>query len=260
MGHALLGELPDTAPWRKVVELIAAGAFAADVAQATIQAAEKGLLLATDDRGLSYAVYLLSQIVLASRSENFAANLNLADIRVQAEPTTLDVVAAFTEAVDRQLWEKGGRTDLGEMAQLAAVETLTSQVSIRSGRLYGTSAADVKDSIREMSTRAGFARFYREFFARFTQRFLTYHLGRQLSLHVGGPNERFANLEQHNEFLGRLRTHCREAALIVQEFAGDWYSKAHFEGGITQGKARGFVNKCLDKLRKELLIRGRRDV
>lgn len=260
MGHALLGELPDTAPWRRVVETVASGGSAAEVAGATTQAAEKGLLLARDDYGLSYAVYLLSQIVLAARSDNFSASLNLADVRVGAEPSTLEIVSAFSAAVDRHLWERGGRTDLGEMAQLAAAETLASQVAARSGRLYGTTAADVKDSVREMSTQAGFARFYREFFARFTQRFLTYHLGRQLSQHVGGPNERFANLEQHNEFLGQLRTHCREAALIVQDFAGDWYSKANFEGGITQGKARGFVNKCLDKLRKELLIRGQRDV
>lgn len=260
MGHTRLGVLPDTVPWRRVVETIAGGATAAQVAAETTKAAHQGLDLALDDRGLSYVVFLLSQVALAARTDGFAASLNQADVRVGAEPTTLDIVGSFTEAVDRYLLERGGRTDIGEMAQLAAAETLAAQIGDRSRRLYETAAADVQDSVREMSTQAGFADLSRDFFARFTQKFLTYHLGRQLSLHVGGPNERFASAQQHNEFLRQLRAHCRQASLIVKQFAGEWYSKANFEGGITQAKARGFAKKCIDKMQKELLRRGKRDV
>ena len=76
MGHTLLGELPDAAPWRRVVETIAGGDSAAAVSGATTQAAEKGLL-GRDDYGLSYEVYLLSHIVLAARGESFSAPLKV---------------------------------------------------------------------------------------------------------------------------------------------------------------------------------------
>ena len=48
-------------------------------------------------------------------------------------------------------------------------------------------------------------------------------------------------------------------AIIVREFSGGWYSKANFEDGISQRKAKGFVNYALTKLRREIKIRGERD-
>ena len=44
-------------------------------------------------------------------------------IQVPDRPTLMDVAAAYSEAVDRHV-HRGGRTDLGEMAQMAAVESL----------------------------------------------------------------------------------------------------------------------------------------
>jgi hypothetical protein len=109
-----------------------------------------------------------------------------------------------------------------------------------------------------LSTQKGFATLTHDFFARFTQRFLTYHLERELSQHVGG-NGRFVDPQEHTEFLDDLKTHCREATVIVREFAGEWYSKHNFEGGITERKARNFSRHALKKLRDELTIRGERD-
>jgi hypothetical protein len=90
------------------------------------------------------------------------------------------------------------------------------------------------------------------------QRFLGYHLGRELSNHVGG-NGRFANPEEHSEFAEQLEIHTRQSAGIMRSFAGDWYSKNNFLGGITFTKARGFVNHVLEKLRDELQTRGALD-
>lgn len=57
---------------------------------------------------------------------------------------------------------------------------------------------------------------------------------------------------------GRPRVHCHEAALIVKEFAGDWYSKNKFEAGITERQAANFASYCLKKLGDELVVRGER--
>ena len=144
------------------------------------------------------------------------------------------------------------------MGQLAVVETLTSLIGDRSTSLFGTTPAEVQQAVHDFSTKKGFSTLAYDFFSRFTQRYLTYHLGRELSNHVGG-NGRFANPAEHTEFVSQLATHCREAAIIVREFSGGWYSKANFEDGISETKARKFVNFALKKLRKELKIRGERD-
>jgi hypothetical protein len=258
MGHIRLGTLPDTNRWRQVVDLIAGGGDVAQIATATSEAAQLGLDLAHDDPGLCHAVWLLTKIALAARQADFGAALNAAGIPSPSDPSLFDVVGGFTDSLDRHLRQVGGRTDIGEMAQLAAVETLTSLIGDRSASLFGTTAVEVQQAVHEFSTKKGFATLAHDFFSRFTQRFLTYHLGRELSNHVGG-NGRFANPAEHTEFVKRLGLHCREAAVIVREFSGGWYSKANFEDGISQTKAKNFVNYALTKLGRELKVRGERD-
>jgi hypothetical protein len=258
MGVERLGTLPDTVPWRKVVARIAEQGDVAAVATATTQAAKRGLELAHSDEGLVYCTWLLTRVVLAARQAEFADALNENGISVPYDPDLFDIVGGFSDAVDHRLHKTAGRTDLSEMAQLAAVESLTQLLGQRSTGLFEPEAGDVQEAAHELSTRGGFATLAHDFFARFAQRFLTYHLGRELSNHVGG-NGRFATPEEHTEFVEQLGIHCREVAGVMREFAGDWYSKHNFLGGITPFKARGFVNHCLDKLHEQLTIRGERD-
>lgn len=258
MGHMRLGTLPDTTRWRRVVGVLAEGGSVAEVANATSAAAQAGLELAQGDPGLCHAVYLLSQLALAAREDNFAAALQDAGISAGAEPGLYDLISGFTEAVDRHLISTGKRTDISEMAQLAAVESLTSLIGERSASLFGTTSAEIKHAAYELSTKKGFSTLAHDFFSRFTQRFLTYHLGRELSNHVGG-NGRFADPQENSAFVQQLSAHCREAAVIVREFAGGWYSKANFESGITPQKAKHFANYALTKLSRELKVRGDRD-
>jgi hypothetical protein len=258
MGTQRLGTLPDTAPWRRVVELIAEAADAAAVATATNHAAKRGLQLARNDEGLVYCTHLLVRVVVAARQSDFTAALITVGIDVPNKPGLFDIVASFSDAVDRHLHKTAGRSDIGEMAQLAAVESLTQTLGQRAGGFFGTEPADVRRAARELSTERGFATLAHDFFARFTQRFLTYHLGRELSNHVGG-NGRFASSEEHNEFVEQLGVHCRETAGVMRDFAGAWYSKQSVRGEITPTKTRGFVNHCLTKLYGQLAIRGKRD-
>lgn len=255
MGHTRLGTLPDTRPWIRVVGHIAEGDSVAAIAGATTQAALGGLELAKSDPGLGHVVYLLVHSVLAARQGDFATALSERGIAVPAKPGLFDLTSGFTEAVRR--WHsttKTPRTDLSEMATLAAVEALTNRVGERSTALF-PSGSEVQSALREFSTRNGFSALGHEFYSRFTQRFLLYHLGRELSHHVGG-NGRFRSPADQTAFVDALNIHSREAALIARDYAGDWYSKAKFEQGITERQARAFASHSLKKLQKELLIRG----
>jgi hypothetical protein len=257
MGHLRLGSLPNTVRWRRVVELLAEGSDAGGVAAATTAAALDGLERARGDEGITHSVWLLAQTVLAARDANFVEALARAGVRTEAEPSVLDVAAGFSDAVDRHLRNRHGATDLGEMALLAGVESITELLSSHSASLFETTASEVRTAARDLSTRAGFAELAHDFFARFARRFLTYHLGRELSNHVGG-NGCFADPEEHSAFVEKLDVYCREAAGIAKRYAGDWYSKANSEGGVTQDKARRFADHVLKKLREELRIRGAR--
>lgn len=257
MGHERLGTLPDTAPWRAIVRLIAEAADAATIAQATIDAALRGLNQAKEDEGLAFSVWILSQTVRSARQSDFGAKLRGLDIDVPDEPGIFDLVAGVTDAIDDHLHQTHRRTDISEMGEFAAVEALTRLLGDRANSLYGTTPTEVRSAAYDLSTQKGFGTLAHELFARFSQRFLTYHLGRELSLHVGG-NGRFRDPAEHTEFVSQLSTHCHEVAAIMRAYASEWYSKHNWQGGITLAKAKGFTRYAVRKMQDELAIRGNR--
>jgi hypothetical protein len=101
MGHIRLGTLPKTQKWNQVVNLIAGGADVEWIAAASADAAEHGLELASEDEGFAHAFWLLTQIPQAARQSNFAERLSELGLSVSSRPTLLEIVAAFTSAVDR---------------------------------------------------------------------------------------------------------------------------------------------------------------
>lgn len=257
MGSNRLGRLLDTKPWRRVVERIAAGDSAAVVAGATSRAAVRGLERGEWDKGVARVVFLLARTAVAARTDDFARALAAVDVRVPHAPGLFDLTAGLTAAV--QTWHSansGRRTDLGEMAALAAAECLAALVGDHATGLFPT-GDEVRNAVRDFSTANGFQALGHDYFARFARRFLLYHLGRELSQHVGGAR-RFADHAAHARFVADLETHCREAAGIVRGFAGEWYAKyrSAFMGGVTERQAAGFTAKCLEKLRGELQRRG----
>jgi hypothetical protein len=255
MGSNRLGRLPDSKPWRNVVGHIAEGAGAAVVAAATSAAAVSGLERGRWDRGVAHVIFLLARTAVAARQPRFEDELSALGIAVPPAPTLFDLTAGFTTALqDWHAANPGARTDLGEMATLAGAESITFCVGDRAAGLFPT-GAEVQDAVRDLSTLNGFAAFGHDYFARFTRRFLLYHLGRELSQHVGGVG-RFADSSAHTAFVADLETHCREAAVIVREYVGKWYSKAKFETGISERRAQDFSAYSLEKIRRELKVRG----
>jgi len=251
MDHIRLGRLPRTVKWNQVVSLIDSGASISDVALAALDASRKGLQTASKDPTLVYSIWLLTQIPLAAKGQNFSEELRQRGLEVSPQPTLMEMVGAFSDAVDAYTRRQGIRSDLGEMAQLAAVESLTKLAGEKTRSLFGATPEDVQRAVRSFSTTKEFGTLGRHFFSRFLGRYLTYFLSRELSNHVG-RGQRFANIQEHSAFNQAIDLYCRQAARIVQEFAGGWFSKTNYEGGIDLKKASDFAFVALKKIRDEL--------
>jgi hypothetical protein len=257
MGHQHLGTLPGSRRWRQVIELISGGADVQDVAAVTSAAAERQMADASNDPAVKHAVWLLTQIPTAARKSDFAAELRKLGLRVGDRPTLLEVATAMTDAVDRYVAKTGGRTDIGEMAQLSAVESLNVVAGRELPDLFGASAEKTKAALAGLGTVKEFAVLARDFFSRLSRRQLSYFLSRELSQHVG-VNSRFQTIREHRAFEAALDLHCREASRIIKEFSGEWFSKHTYEGGIDEAKAGRFAHIAFQKIREEL--RHRRSV
>lgn len=257
MGHIRLGVLPTSRKWRQVVNELRLGADVSEIAASAADAAEAALDGASQDPAFLHAFWLLTQIPLAPRGPEFAQDLCRLGLTIRDQPTLIEVAAAISAAVDRHAREQGGRTDLGEMAQMAAVESLVASVAPNLPSLFEPSAAEVQREIGRFAGGDRFSALAREFFARLTQRSLDYYLSRELNNHIGA-GERFGDDIERSQFDAALGRYCREAARIVETFAGGWYGKNVYRGdGLTPEAIRGFAPVAFKKIRAEL--RKRRD-
>ncbi|MCK6506908.1 hypothetical protein L6R53_26650 [Myxococcota bacterium] len=250
MGHLRLGRLPRTRKWKEVIGLVDGGGSAAQVADATIDAAEDQLEGA--DPAVVHAVWLLTRLPDAARSEDFGGALRDLGIAVSAQPSPAELAAALGRAVDDHLYAGGHtRSDVGEMARLAAVETLARAAEPASPGLFGPRPGDAQDALARLGTEKQFGVFARDFFARLTERVLTYYVSKELPLHVG-PGQRFGNVDEQRAFQDAVALHARQAARIVEEFAGGWWSKARYEQDLSPDRAARFVAYAMKKMRGEL--------
>jgi hypothetical protein len=128
MGHLLIGTLPQTLPWRRVIDLIARGADVRAIAAATSRAAEESLIAAGRDPIPKHVFFLLSQIPLAARSDSFSGSLRKLGIFIEGPITLAALCSGFMDAVDRLAVSAKDRTDFGELATLSAVEALSAIV------------------------------------------------------------------------------------------------------------------------------------
>ncbi len=99
-------------------------------------------------------------------------------VSVVAEPSLMELVGGLSDAVDAHVYRVGGRTDLGEMAQMGAAETLASILGQRTTSLFETTHEDVRRELARLGTPVNFSVVARDFFARLTERYLTYFLSR----------------------------------------------------------------------------------
>jgi hypothetical protein len=257
MGHQHLSTLPRTRSWQRVVALIGGGAPIDAVAAETSRAAESQMIDASNDPTVSHSFWLLTQLPTAARDDGeFAINLRKLGLLVAGRPSLFDIVTALSDALDRRLDNHGGRTDLGEMSQLSALESVSAVAGRQLNDLFEVTPEATQLAFSRLSTVDRFAALSRYFFARLLRRLINYFLSRELSQHVG-INSRFRTVWEHREFEIALDQHCWETARILKEFSGQWFSKHTYLGGITEPTAGRFAHIAFEKLQSE--IRRRRD-
>src|SRR5262249_47277841 len=153
--------------------------------------------------------------------------------------------------------EQGPRSDLGEMAQMAAVESLVTLIGPNLPSLFEPSAPEVQREIGRFAGGDRFSSLAREFFARLTQRSLDYFLSRELASHIGA-DERFGDDIARSPFDDALTRQCCARAQIIETFPGGWYGKNIYQGdGLTPQAVRRSAPVAFKKVRAEL--RKRRD-
>jgi hypothetical protein len=259
--------MPKTRKWRQVVAAVLEGytddpdteavLLSEDVgriAREAAAAAEVGLRRAADDSGLQYAVYLLTQLVLAARESSPEERLAAAGLDLREGGGALDLTLTFQRALDSYVERSGRHTDTGEMAQQAACEALCALVAPRLRTLFGADRQEVLAALRDLSTKKGFGELGQRFFGSFLLRYLSFFLSRATPSALG--TARIPQLGDLNRFNEALRTHCLQTALIVRDFCGGWLTKTEWEVGIDSGATNRFVAVALKKLRAELKHQG----
>ena len=252
MGHLRLGTLPTSKNWKEVVALIPQpSSTPSQIAAATIEAAKGGVRRAANDNGVIDSFWLLTQIPLAARQEDFAEALRSLGLSVSNSPTAFDVLGALAQGIETKIVQRRERSDFSELSLAAAQEALSELCIEETRGLFDATSEDVKNSFRKYSTSAQFRRLARAFFTGFTTRYLKTFLSRELSNHVGAA-EKFEDVRQHSEFNEALDRHCFETSRVVEEFAGSWFSKTNFERGIDRDAVKGFLHVALQKIAEQL--------
>jgi hypothetical protein len=251
MGHQHLLKLPKTRAWKAVVALLIGGADVAALASATAAAANHSMIKAADDSTVRHSFYLLTQIPLAARSDDFAAGLRRLGMSVTDEPSLVEVGTAMMEAIDNYTEARGLRTDYGEIAQLAAVESLQAVAGKELFDLFGAEGIRVRSALFALADSHRFAGLARDFFSRLTRRHLAFYLSREMASHVGN-GRRFPSLVDHERFEAALDLHCREASLIIKDFASGWFYNHCQLGSYDHNAAGNFVHVATKKIREEL--------
>ncbi len=170
MGHQRLGEIPKTQKWKKVVEKITSEVGASPSGQATPQvdvaqiayeiliAGEGGLAEATNDPGLQSTVYLLTQIVLSARQEDWQAGLAAIGLKLDKDASVFDLTGEVQRVIDEDVRRHGRPTTVGEIARQAAGEALAELTRDEAISLFGSGRDEVQQAVKKLSTKAGFAK------------------------------------------------------------------------------------------------------
>jgi hypothetical protein len=260
VGHTRLGTIPKTRKWAAVVAAVvgndaprSAMALADEVEQVADQAldaAEAGLTRAIDDDGLRYSFYLLTQLVLATRHDDWMERLAPYGINLSNDSGIFDLTTEIQGAIDDYLTGRGRGSDIGEMARLAAVDAVTQLAAPHSVTLFGGGAEELRLAVRGLSTKAGFSELGQRFFGNFMTRYLNFYLSRITASELGGG--RLQQVGDISAFNAALDAHCLQSARIVRDFCGEWYSSTEFREGITLGNTSNFTAVAVRKLQAEL--------
>ena len=220
-----------------------------DVAGAVVVAAEKAYRAAGADPGIVESLRAMAILADASRKSDFAAALRSAGFELTGDEDAIRLLRVVLRETESRFGRTGQRTVFTEFALAALQEALTETVASQTGSLFMSGLEDAQHAYREFSTERGFARLAHLFFSRLLARSLRYFTDQAAAnrLGAGGRLNSEADLRAFNEGIDR---YGREAARIVEDFAGAWYSKRRWLGDVdqTEGLAAVAMRKVADEL------------
>lgn len=256
MGHTRLGNIPKSRKWSEVLATLAEGSSISAneeielIALKTLDAAEAGLQKAFDDLGLRYTFYILTQLALASRQEDWEQTLSNHNIDISNVNSTFDLISEVQISIDDYISDKARATDISEIAQQSFGESISVLIENKANTLFGSGKQEIQTALKSLSTKTGFSDLGQKFFGRFMTHYLNFYLSRVTAAQVG--TGKFRNVNDISKFNQALQTHCEQTARIVRDFCGEWYSKTSYLEGITLENTSRFMYVAIDKLKSEL--------
>lgn len=283
MGHQRLGPIPKSKAFSKIIEMVTGfpsagnvrggsgagagsggGGGAGDVsiledveaiAAATLEAASGGLEEIARDEGLTDVFYLMTQLVLAARdAEGWRERFSELGISLRDDSGMFEFTSELRYAIQDRFDDRCVYTDVAEMARKSAIDAIQSLASDKATTLFGSGPDELRDAIRELSTKKGFAKLGRSFFAGFLSQYLNFYLCKETPNAV--REGRLDGMEGIRQFENALDRHCHESAKVVEEFCGTWYTKKEWQEGITPENAADAAAYAVSKLQKELEKQG----
>jgi len=251
MGHWQPTKRPRVKRWRHVTDSLGGGASVADVLAATLDAIGESLLRAGTDATVQDVASLLLRLPAAAGHADFAAALRRLGLDVSGEPGVSELTSAFSDEVDRVVERTRARSDLGELAQMAAIETLAATVRHRAPGEQVTAPAVVRARLAACSSGNAFAGLAADFLGRFTTRWLSYQLSREVSGHVG-PDKRFQELREERKFAAESGLRARIAAMVVRDVAGEWLRRVGNAELAKSSDVRDLLNRSVAAIAIEL--------
>ena len=240
------------------MELIADGADVAQIAEATLNAADKAFERMGDDPGFSEAVWLLTQLGIAAKKDDPRQHLESVGLILSPHSSIAEVASAVRSAMELRLSKSGRSSDISDIASNSLVSAITLHLDAKLGGLFEASAGDVHRALGELGKQKEFGELSRTFFGRISSDSLKYFLDKTIDTHLG-QGQRFQTRSDARQFRDALSTHCHEASEIVQKFAAEWFSKNRFkgDGDIRRDKTEGFGRYAIQKIRSEMKERAK---
>lgn len=258
MGHTRLGKIPTSRKWNAVVAQVVnlpegeqVGDHVGQIASLTLDAASGALKMASQDPIVRFTFFLLTQLALSGKSEQAQETLRSYGIDCNTIGSAAELGVQFQRALDNYQRQQGKKTDFSEMARQAAGSTLASTFQSQQLNLFGHDSDSMKNALRSISTPKQFGEIGQTYFGNFMSRYLNFYLSRITAKYAGE-----AGIPQVGAITGfndALETHCRQSALILKKFSGEWFSKTEFKSGIDLRNSSGFVRQAFRKLESEIL-------
>ena len=253
MGHIRLGVLPKYRRWKEVMALLDDDeAPVSSIADKVLDNSRGVLASPSAQASVGYCIWLLAQLTLAARGDDFNTTLAGLGVKVSEEMSAAEFLGMASRISTDYISTLTPHTAFNNLASLALREALTKTVGIQATTLFGAGIADVQLALRHYSSQSQFSKLLHVYFSAFLSRTLRYILDKEVANHLG-PGMRFGSLQALDAFEGELDTFAGQTTRIVDEFSGGWYSKRVWQqGAISESDAMRFAHVAMGKLRADL--------